>query len=89
MLNDAACFKAVYIVCGYTDLLLEWIGWQHWWKHKRETDLMYRIPFTFSADGAPTASRDWYGKGMDGSCYIRGCQKAVSNGRATRRKCVP
>lgn len=20
MLNDAACFKAVYIVCGYTDL---------------------------------------------------------------------
>ena len=23
MLNDATCFKAVYIVCGYTDLRAE------------------------------------------------------------------
>lgn len=27
---------------------------------------MCRIPFTFSAGGAQTVSKDWYGKGTDG-----------------------
>ena len=53
MLNDATCFKAVYIVCGYTDLrsgmdrlaaLVE--------------DLMCLIPFIFSVGGARTVSKD-------------------------------
>lgn len=67
----------------------EWTAWQHWWKLRRETDLMYRIPFTFSVGGAQTVSKDWYGKGTDGSCYIRDCQKAGLSGRVVRRKCVP
>ncbi len=67
----------------------EWTVWQRWWKRRRETGLMCLIPFTFSAGGAPTVSKDWYGKGTDGSCYIRDYQKAVSNGRAAPRKCVP
>ena len=50
---------------------------------------MYRIPFIFSVGGGQTASKDWCGKGMDGSCYTRDCPKAVSNGRAARKKCVP
>jgi len=68
---------------------LEWIVWQHWWRRRREISLMYLIPFIFSVGGEQTVSKDWYGKGTDGSCYIRDCQKAVSNGRAVQRKCVP
>ena len=59
MLNDAICFKAVYIVCGYTDLrsgmdrLAALMG----------ADRMSQTRFIFSVGGAPTASKDLYGKG--------------------------
>lgn len=89
MLNDATCFKAVYIVCGYTDLRSGMDRLAHWWKRGRETGLTCLIPFTFSAGVVQTVSKDWHGKGTDGSCYIRDCQKAVFNGRAARRKYVP
>ena len=89
MLNDVTCFKAVYIVCGNTDLrsgmdrlaaLLE-----------AQTGNRPYVPDTLYlfCGGAQSVSKDWYGKGMDGFCYIRDCQKAVSNGRAALRKCVP
>ena len=69
--------------------VLEWIVWQRWWKRRQEISLTGLIPFIFSVDGGQTVSKDWYGKGMGGSCYIKDCQKAVSNGRAVRRKSVP
>lgn len=50
---------------------------------------MCLIPFTFSAGGVRTASRDWYGKGTDGSCCIRDCQKAGFNGRQPRGGMFP
>ena len=89
MLNNAVCFQAVYIVCGYIDLrsgmdrlaaLVE-----------AQTGNRPYVPDTLylSAAGGLTASKDWYGKGTDGSCCIKGCQKAGSNGRAVRKKCVP
>ena len=48
---------------------LEWIVWQHWWKHRWEISLMYLIPFIFSVGGGQTVSKDSYGKGTDGSCH--------------------
>lgn len=89
MLNDAACFKAVYIVCGYTDLrsgmdrlaaLIE-----------AQTGNRPYVPDTLYLFCGRRTDRIkglvW--EGMAGSCCIRGCQKASSNGRAIRRKCVP
>lgn len=89
MLNDATCFKAVSLSADTQNCVPGWTGWKHWWKHRRETDLMYLTLFTFSAGGAAIVSKDWYGKGMDGSCYIRVCQKAGSNGRAAWKRYVP
>ncbi len=88
MLNDATCFKAVYIVCGYTDLrsgmdrLAAFI--------ESQTGNRPYVPDTlyFSAAGGQTASRDLYGREMDGSCYIKDSPKAVNSGRAARRKYV-
>lgn len=88
MLNDATCFKAVYIVCGYTDLragmdrlaaLVE-----------AQTGNRPYVPDTLylSAGGAQTASRDLYGKGTAGSCYTSGFRKAASSGRAPQRMYV-
>lgn len=89
MLNDATCFKAVYIVCGYTDLrsgmdrlaaLVE----------AQTGDRPYSlIHFIFSVAGGQTASKDLYGRGTDGSYYIRDFQKAGFNGPAVHRGCVP
>lgn len=90
MLNDATCFKAVYIVCGYTDLrsgmdrlaaLVE-----------AQTGNKPYVPDTlylFCGRRTDRIKGLLYGKGTDGSCSIRDCQKAVSNGRAVQRKCVP
>ena len=48
------------ILCAATQTCVpEWAVRQRWWKHRRETDLMYLIPFTFSAGGAQTVSKDW------------------------------
>ena len=69
MLNDAACLKAVYIVCGYTDLRAG----------------MDRLAAFLEAQ---TALRGLYGKGTDGSCYIRGFPEAIFSDRAIQRKCV-
>lgn len=89
MLNDATCFKAVYIVCSYTDLrsgmdrlaaLVE-----------AQTGNRPYVPDTLYLFCGRRTDRIkglvW--EGTDGSCYIKDCQKAVSNDRAVQRKCVP
>lgn len=69
--------------------LPEWVGWQHWWKPRRETDLMYLIPFIFSAGGAPTVSKGLVLGRVGWLLLLRGYQKAISNSCAAPRKCVP
>ena len=49
---------------------------------------MSQTRFIFSVGGAPTASKDLYGKGTAGFCYTSGWQKAGSSGRAVLKKCV-
>ena len=66
-----------------------WTGLRHLSRRRLGTALMCRIPFTFSAADAQTVSRGLCGKGMAGFCYIKGSQRAGSNGRAARRKCSP
>ncbi len=65
MLNDATCFKAVYTVCGYTDLHSGMDRWLRLLRHRQGTGPMSRIPSIFSAVGAQTASRGlvWEGDG--------------------------
>ena len=65
-----------------------WTGWRHSWKHRPGSGHISRIHSIFSAGDAQTASRDLYGKGTAGSCYISGSRKAGSSGRAPRRRCV-
>ena len=88
MLNDATCFKAVYIVCGYTDLragmdrlaaLVE-----------TQTGNRPYIPDTLYLFCGRRTDRikGLYGKGTAGSCYTSGFRKAGSSGRAPRRRCV-
>lgn len=88
MLNDVTCFKAVYIVCGYTDLrsgmdrlvvLVE-----------AQTGNRPYVPDTIYLFFGRRTDRIkglvW--EGEDGCCYIRGSPKAVSSGRAVPRKYV-
>ncbi len=69
--------------------VLEWIGWRRLLNRRPGSSRMSGIPSTFSADDAQTGSKDWYGRVMAGSYYIRDYQKAVSNGRAARRRSAP
>lgn len=90
MLNDATSFKAVYIVCGYTDLragmdrlaaLVE-----------DQTGNRPYVPDTLYLFCGRRTDRIkglvWEGDGTDGSCYTSGSQKAGSSGRAPRRMYV-
>lgn len=88
MLNDATCFKAVYIVCGYTDLrsgmdrlaaLIE-----------AQTGNRPYVPDTLYlfCSRRPDRIKGLVWEEDGGSCYIRGSPKAVSSGRAARRKYV-
>ena len=71
MLNDATC-KAVYIICGYTDLrvgmdrLAALMGGR-----TPGTGRMSRTRFFCSAAGVQTASKDLCGKVTDGFCCTR------------------
>ena len=88
MLNDATSFKAVYIVCGYTDLragmdrlaaLVE-----------TQTGKRPYIPDTLYLFCGRRTDRIkglvW--EGTAGSCYTSGSRKAGSSGRAPRMRCV-
>lgn len=54
MLNDPTCFKAVYIVCGCTDLRSEMDQLAALVEAQTETILMYWTPFIFSVGDAQT-----------------------------------
>lgn len=59
MLNDAVCFKAVYIVCGYTDLRSGIGSLAAILESQTGSTLMCRTPCIFSMAGVQTVSRDW------------------------------
>lgn len=88
-MNDVVCFQTVYIVCGYTDLR-SGMDWLVALVEAQSGNRPYvsDILYFFAADGQ-TAPKGLYKKGTGGSCWIRGCRKASSNGRAVRKKCAP
>lgn len=71
MLNDATCFKKMFIVTGYTDLrsgidrladtVCSYLG----------EDAIEPVPFIFSVDGEQTVSKVWYGKMTVIFCFIK------------------
>ena len=72
MLNDAACFKKIFIVTEYTDLrsgidrladtIRSYLG-----EDAIEADTLYLF-----VEGEQTESKGWSGKMMDISCFIKG-----------------
>lgn len=72
MLNDATCFKKIFIVTGYTDLrsgidrladtIRSYLG-----EDAIEADILYLF-----VEGEQTGSKGWSGKMMDISCFIKG-----------------
>lgn len=72
MLNDATCFKKIFIVTGYTDLrsgidrladtIRSYLG-----EDAIEADTLYLF-----VEGEQTGSKGWSGKMMDISCFIKG-----------------
>ena len=83
MLNDTTCFKAVYIVFGYTDLRsgmgrLAVLVESQTGNRPYVPDTLYLF-----CGRRQSASRE-----LDGSCYIKDSPKAVFSGRAAWRKYV-
>ena len=84
MLNDASCFKQVYIVTGYTDLRsgidrLAALVQSHLGDHCFEPDI-------FSADAKQTVSKDCSGKMTAIFFCINVLKQAVFNGREQNPK---
>ena len=89
MLNDAICFKEVYIVCGYTDLR-SGMGRLAALVEAQTRNRSYVPDTLYLFCGRHTdRNKGLVWEGDAGSCYIRGSQKAVSNGRAAPGSAFP
>lgn len=87
MLNDATCFKQVYIVCGYTDLRSGIDTLASIVDARRITVPMYRIPCICFVDVSPTESKAWFGKKMDSFFYTNAWNKVSSYGQGMNLRC--
>ncbi len=72
--NDATCFKAVYIVCGYRPALRHGPACS---AYRAQTGNRPYVPDTLYLSAADGDRIKGLMGGTDGSCYIRGFPKAV------------
>lgn len=86
MLNDAVCFKNVYIVTGYTDLRFGIDSLAALIKSKLGRSHLFRILYTCSVAGERIESKDWFGNPMDICFYTKGWNKGTFSGRDPNQK---
>ena len=88
MLNDATCFKNVYIVTGYTDLRSGIDRLASLVKSKMSDPHFSQTPSTYSVEEERIASKDWSGNLMDIFFYISAWNRVIFNGHVQKVKCV-
>lgn len=88
MLNDAVCFKNVYIVTGYTDLRFGIDSLAALIKQSQGRNHLFRTRCICSVADERIASKDWFGNLTVICFYTKDWNKETSNGHDLNQKFI-